>query len=176
MPFRLATRGLGTGRPRQILAGRDYLAEQLAAERLNRDRLASSASSQVVKPFAPLDAPELAGELVSSRPPEFAHKYSPPPAHATAGRPSRAPPQLGRRRAPCRPAATEPRTTIADATRPRLPRRPRRVLRRPDHHGHPGREVPLDVAVKEPEPGVVLLPLDDGVAASVDADRVLLAG
>src|SRR5262245_65236512 len=48
-------------------------------------------------------------------------------------------------------------------------------LRRVDHHGHSHGEVPLDVAVEKPESGIVLLPLDDRVAARVDADRILLA-
>src|SRR5262245_44571967 len=48
-------------------------------------------------------------------------------------------------------------------------------LRRVDHHGHPHGKVPLDVAVEKPESGVVLLPLDDRVAARVDAVATLLA-
>jgi hypothetical protein len=45
----------------------------------------------------------------------------------------------------------------------------RRVLCRPDHHGHPGGEMPFDMAVKKPETGVVLFPLNDRMVAGVDA-------
>ena len=48
-------------------------------------------------------------------------------------------------------------------------------LRRSNHHSHSRRQVPLDMAVKKPETGVVLFPLNDRMAAGMDTDCVLLA-
>src|SRR5262249_59274139 len=50
-----------------------------------------------------------------------------------------------------------------------------RLLHGPDHHRHPRGEMPFDMAMEEPEPRIVLVPLDDRVAAGTDADRVLHA-
>jgi hypothetical protein len=89
---------------------------------------------------------------------------------------SAVPPGSGSRRNQSRAAGTSGHGSGMRSRKRHRREYPRGALRRPDHHGHPHGKVPLDVAVEKPETGVVLLPLNDRVAAGMDADCVLLAG